>query len=64
MGEGVGRKKERRRGWNWVSSEVDEPRVCHTDWSKSEREKNIYHVLTDIYGIYKLVLVNLFAGQE
>ena len=52
MGQGVGRKKERRRrGWNWISSEVDETRVCHTDWSKSEREKNIYHILTDIYWI-------------
>ena len=25
---------------NWVvCSEVDGPRVCHTEWSKSEREK-------------------------
>ena len=28
--------------WNWViCSEVDGPRVCHTEWSKSEREKQI-----------------------
>ena len=27
----------------WVSSsEVDEPRACYTDWSKSEREKQMY----------------------
>ena len=27
---------------NWViCSEVDGPRVCHTEWSKSEREKQI-----------------------
>ena len=25
---------------NWViCRDVDEPRVCHTEWSKSEREK-------------------------
>ena len=34
----------------WVSSnEVDEPRACYTEWSKSEKDK--YHVLTLIYGI-------------
>ena len=32
-------KKER----NWVICEdVDGPRECHTEWSKSEREKQIY----------------------
>ena len=36
---------------NWViCSEVDGPRVCHTEWSKSEREKQ-YSMLTRIYGI-------------
>ena len=39
-------KKER----NWVIwSDVDEPRVCNTEWSKSEREK--YHILVHIYEI-------------
>ena len=34
----------------WVSSsEVNEPRACYTEWSKSEREK--YHILMNIYGI-------------
>ena len=28
--------------WIWVSSnEVDEPRACPTEWSKSEREEQI-----------------------
>ena len=36
-------KKER----NWVIfSDMDEPRVCHTEWSKSEREKQILHINT------------------
>ena len=34
----------------WVScSEVDEPRSCYTELSKSKRKK--YHILTCIYGI-------------
>ena len=29
-----------KKKWNWViCSEVDGPRVCHTERSKSEREK-------------------------
>ena len=29
--------------WIWVSSsEVDEPRSYYTEWSKSERDKQIY----------------------
>ena len=32
---------------NWViCSEVDGPRVCHTEWSKSEREKQIPYANT------------------
>ena len=31
-----------KKEWNWViSSEVDGSRVCHTEWGKSEREKQI-----------------------
>ena len=30
---------------NWViCSDVDKPRVCHTEWSKSEKEKQISYV--------------------
>ena len=32
----------REKEWIWVSSsEVDEPRACSTEWSKSEREEQI-----------------------
>ena len=32
---------------NWVSwSDVDEPRACHTKWSKSEREKQVSYINT------------------
>ena len=40
--------------WNWVScSEVDESRVCHTEWSKSEREKQILDIDTYIGNLEK-----------
>ena len=32
-------------------SEVDEPRDCYTEWSKSEREKWISYINAYIYGI-------------
>ena len=35
--------------WNWViCSEVDGPRVCHRQWSKSQREKQIPYANTYI----------------
>ena len=53
-----------KKDWNWViCSDMDGPRVCHTEWSKSEREK--YHILKCIYmESRKMVLMNLLAGQE
>ena len=36
----------------WGScSEVNEARTCYTEWSKSEREKQILYINTHIYGI-------------
>ena len=36
-----------KKKWNWVMcSEVDGPRVCLTEWSKSEREKQILYANT------------------
>ena len=61
--EYLSHKKER----NWVIwSEVDGVRVCHTEWSKSEREKQIPYANTQIWNLKKkkLVLMNLGAGQE
>ena len=38
----------------WVSSsEVGEPRACNTDWSKSEREKQIEYIDTHIWNLEK-----------
>ena len=30
----------------------------------SQKEKNKYCILTHVYGIQKVVLMNIFAGQE
>ena len=54
---------------NWViCSEVDGLRVCHTEWSKSERENQIPYANTYIWNLKKkqkqMVLKNLGAGQE
>ena len=38
----------------WVSSsEVDEPRACYTEWSKSEREKQIQDINAYIWNLEK-----------
>ena len=38
---------------NWT--EVDKPRACYIEWSKSDREKKIYinktYILMHVYGI-------------
>ena len=39
-----------KKEWNWViCSDVDEPRVCNIEWSKSEREKQISYINAYIY---------------
>ena len=54
--------------WNWgalgsnrswdkyifkICRDVDRPSHCHTEWSKSERRKQILYINTPIYGIHK-----------
>ena len=43
-------KKERN---SVICSEVDGPRVCHAEWSKSEREKQIPYANTYIWNLKK-----------
>ena len=48
----------------WVSSsEVDEPRACYTDWSKSEREKQIY-INAYIWNLEKLYWWTCLQGRN
>ena len=43
-----------RKKRNWViCSEVDGPRVCHTQWSKSEREKQILYINAYMWNLEK-----------
>ena len=43
-----------KKEWIWVSSnEVDEPRASYTEWSKSEREKQILHINAYIWNLEK-----------
>ena len=49
----------------WVSSnEVDEPEAYYTEWSKSEREKQIPYTNAYVWNLErKMVLMKLFVGQ-
>ena len=41
-----------KKEWIWFSSsEVDEPRACYSEWSKSEREKQISYINTYIWNL-------------
>ena len=43
-----------KKKWNWViCSEVDGPRDCHTEWSKSEREKQISYINSCMWNLEK-----------
>ena len=43
-----------KKEWIWVSSsEVDETRACYTEWSKSEKEKQISYINTHIWCLNK-----------
>ena len=45
---------DHKKKWNWViCSELDGPGVCHTEWSKSEREKQIPYANTYIWNLKK-----------
>ena len=53
-----------KKKWNWViCGELDGPIVCHTEWSKSKREKQIPYANTCIWNLKK-VLKYLGTGQE
>ena len=40
--------------WNWViCRDVDESRDCHTEWSKSEREKQVLDINAYMWNLEK-----------
>ena len=49
----------------WVSSnEVDEPRAYYTDWSKSEREKQISYINTYIWNLERKYCWTYLQGSN
>ena len=49
----------------WVSSnEVDETGACYTEWSKSERQRQILYINAYLWNLEKTVLMILYAGQQ
>ena len=54
-----------RKEWNWViCSDVDAHRVCHSEWSKSEREKQILHFNIYIYNLEKWYRWTYLQGRN
>ena len=44
----------RKKKWiGIIGSDVDGPRVCHTEWSMSEREKQVSYINTYIWNSEK-----------
>ena len=54
-------KKERN---NSICSDMDAPRDCHTEWSTSDRERQISYDITYMWNLKKMVQMNLFAKEK
>ena len=48
---------------NFICSNLDGSRDCHTEWSKSEKDK--HHDITNTWSIFlKMFQMNLFTEQK
>ena len=47
-----------------ICSDEDEPRVCNTEWSKSERDNQQSYINTFIWNLQKWYGWAYFVGQE
>ena len=54
--------KKKRNGV--VCRDMDGPRVCHTEWSKSEREKQILYINADMWNLEKWYSWTYFQGRN
>ena len=54
-------KKEQN---NAICSNMDGPRDCHTEWSKSDREKQISYDIAYMWNLKKEVQRNLSTKQK
>ena len=49
----------------WVNvSEIDEPRVCYTEWNKSEREKQISRINAYMWNLEKWYWCTYLQGRN
>ena len=54
-----------KKEWNnAIYSDMDGPRDCHTEWSKSDRERQISYDITYMWNLRKIVQMNLFTKQK
>ena len=54
-----------RNEWNCaICRDVDGPRNCHRELTKSEREKQILYINAYMWNLEKMIQMNLFVGQE
>ena len=54
-----------KKKWNWViCRDVDGPRICHTEWSKSEREKQILYINAYIWNLEKWYRWTYLQGRN
>ena len=54
-----------KKEWNWVIfSDVDELRVCHIEWSKSEREKQILGINSCTWNLETLYRWTCLQGRN
>ena len=49
---------------NAICSKMDGPRDYHTEWSKSDRERQISYDITYMWNLIKMIQINLFTKQE
>ena len=49
---------------NAICSNMDGPRDCHTEWSKSDRERQISYDITYMWNLKKGVQMNLSTKQK
>ena len=49
---------------NAICSNMDEPRVDHTKWSKPDRERQISHNIAYMWNQKKMIEMNLYTKQK
>ena len=54
-------KKEQK---NAICNNMDGPRDCQTEWSKSDTERQTSYDITYMWNLKKMVQINLFTKQK